>query len=277
MTLELATAGVIALFTGLISSMLGIGGGVILVPTFNLIVGLPIKRAIGTTKFLILFTSTSSALAHYRYRRIDWKIGLILESTTIPGSILGAYLVQILQPAILKLILGVILIITSINMATRKRAKNDYKSKREGILKRRIETKDGKVYEYAFSAKRIITAIILSFIAGIVAGVTGLGGGVVKVPVMNLILDMPIHISTATSSFMIMLTTPPTVAVHAILNHIDYLKAIIAIPGLIIGSQIGGKIVGRVKSITLRRMFAIVVLISAVKMIYDAAIQLGIS
>ena len=217
--LELMTTGVIALFTGLISSMLGIGGGVILVPTFNLIVGLPIRKAIGTTKFLILFTSTSSALAHFRFKRIDWKIGLILEAMAIPGSIIGVQLVQILQPAVLKLILGSILIIASINMARKKRGKSSHKTRKEGILKTKMITKDGKTYEYAFSVSRIITGLLLSFIAGLVAGITGLGGGVVNVPLMNLVLDMPIHISTATSSFMIMLTTPPTAAVHATVSY----------------------------------------------------------
>ena len=266
---EAAVTALIALITGIVSSMLGIGGGIILVPTFNLLIGLPIRRAIGTTKFLILFTSTSSALAHYRYRRIDWKTGLLLELTAIPGSILGVNLVQILDPKVLKIILAIALVMASINMM-RGRKGREVKMRINGIWPRRIVTCDGMNFNYAFSPARLAVGLIFGFIAGLIAGVTGLGGGIVKVPLLNLILEIPIHVATATSSFMIMLTSPPTALIHAQLGHIDYIKGFVAIPGILIGTQIGGKVVGRVKARELRRMFAFLLLFVAIRMIYDA-------
>ncbi len=267
--IELVIAAIVALFTGMISAILGIGGGVVLVPLFNLVVGLPIKKAIGTTKFLILFTSTSSAIAHYKYRRIDWKTGLLLETAAIPGTILGVNLVQILDPKALKIILSIALIAASINMM-RKRKGGGTKIMTEGIWPRKIVTRDGMTFSYAFTPARLTIGLAMGFIAGLVAGVTGLGGGIVKVPLLNLILGIPIHVSTATSSFMIMLTSPSAAIVHAQLGHIDYIKGVIAIPGILIGTQVGGRIVGRMKAKTLKKTFAVILLIIAVKMVYDA-------
>jgi len=134
---------------------------------------------------------------------------------------------------------------------------------------RKILTKDGKIFEYSFTLNRLIAGVALGFTSGLIAGITGLGGGIVNVPLTNLVLKMPIHISTATSSFMIMVCAIPTVMVHSTLGHIDYIKGIIAVPGLIIGGQLGGKIVGGIKAESLKTMFAIAVLIVAIKMIYD--------
>lgn len=266
--IELIIVGVTTILTGIISVMLGIGGGIILVPLFNILIGLPIKMAIGTTKFLILFNSASSAIAQYRYGRIDWKIGVLLQMTIVPGAILGANLVQILDPETLKTILAIALIITSLNMM-RNKGKGKDETIKNGIWPRKITTKDGLLYEYSFTPERIILGIATGFTSGLIAGITGLGGGIVNVPLMNIILKMPIHISTATSSLIIMICAIPTVIVHTTLGHIDYIKGLIAIPGLIIGGQVGGKIVGKIKAQTLKTIFAIAVLIVAIKMIYD--------
>lgn len=267
--IEIIIVGATSILTGIISVMLGIGGGIILVPLFNILIGLPIKIAIGTTKFLILFNSTSSAIAQYRYKRIDWKIGILLQMTIIPGAILGANLVQILDPKTLKTILAIALIITSINMM-RKRKKSKNETMKDGIWRRKILTKDEVKFEYSFTLNRLVTGIAVGFTSGLIAGITGLGGGIINVPLMNLILKMPIHISTATSSLIIMICATPTVIVHTTLGHIDYIKGIIAIPGLIIGGQLGGRVVGKIKAEALKTMFAIAVLIVAIKMIYDA-------
>ena len=117
--------------------------------------------------------------------------------------------------------------------------------------------------------KQLIAALIMSFIAGLIAGISGLGGGIVKVPVLNLILNIPIHVATSTSAFMILLTTPPTAIVHIINNQVNWIISLIAAPGLIIGAQVGARIVGDIKPKNLRRIFAIALITLSLKMIYD--------
>jgi len=264
------TTAVISIITGVLSAMLGIGGGAIIVPTFSMILGLPIQITIGTSKFIMLFTSTSSAIGHFRYKRIDWKTGALLEVATIPGSILGAQLITVIDPHILKMIVGLVLTAAGFNMikGRKERAKSKNVEKESG-WRRTILTKNGKVYSYTLTIKQLIAALIMSFIAGIIAGISGLGGGIVKVPVLNLILNIPIHVATSTSAFMILLTTPPTAIVHIINNQVNWIISLIAAPGLIIGAQVGARIVGDIKPKNLRRIFAIALITLSLKMIYD--------
>ncbi|MCS7374619.1 MAG: sulfite exporter TauE/SafE family protein [archaeon GB-1845-036] len=264
------TTAVISIITGVLSAMLGIGGGAIIVPTFSMILGLPIQITIGTSKFIMLFTSASSAIGHFRYKRIDWKTGVLLEVATIPGSILGAQLITVIDPHILKMIVGLVLTAAGFNMikGRKERAKSKNVEKESG-WRRTILTKDGKVYSYTLTIKQLIVALIMSFIAGLIAGISGLGGGIVKVPVLNLILNIPIHVATSTSAFMILLTTPPTAIVHIINNQVNWIISLIAAPGLIIGAQVGARIVGDIKPKNLRRIFAIALITLSLKMIYD--------
>ena len=265
---------IIAFVAGILSATLGIGGGAITVPAFSMIAALPIKIAIGTSKFIMLFTTASGAIGHIRYKRVDWKTGLILEIMTIPGSMLGVKLVSILYSPLLKIIVGGILIVAGLNiLLKRKKHREENEKKREGNeWEKIVETKDGKRYRYMINTKKILTALTISFLGGLAAGISGLGGGIVNVPVLTVIMNMPIHLATATSCFMIFLTAPPTSILHLFYGQVDMLNGLIAIPSVIIGAQIGTKIVGNIKPKNLRKIFAATLIIISFKMIYDGYI-----
>ena len=101
---------------GIIASMLGVGGGFLMVPVLSLLLAQPMHTAVGTSLFATFFTSTSASLVYYRQGRIDYKLGLLLEAGTIPGAILGAYSTQFVQGSLLQGIFGFILALVSLRM-----------------------------------------------------------------------------------------------------------------------------------------------------------------
>ena len=279
MTIDILTALfliLLGLVTGLIASIAGIGGGVLFVPIFNLLLGIDIKKSIGTSLFTIFFLSLSSGTSYLRKRVVDVKTGLIFELASTPGALVGAYLTIILPAVYLKLIFSLVLIYSGIKMF---RKKDRAKSPEGNIIygephftnhftrfnvKRRITTKDGVTYEYTYN---LLFGIILSFFAGVASGMLGIGGGTIKVPAMNLVLGIPIHVAVATSSFMIIFTTLSGIFAHIFLGNIIFEIAAFTIIGAIIGAQIGPRIATRIRKEMLRKIVGIILIIAALRML----------
>jgi len=242
----------LGVIVGIVASFFGIGGGVLFVPILILVFNYDTKMAIGTSLLAVFITSISSALAYARRERINYKLGLMLESASIPGAILGAYIVTIVSVILLRKIFSVFLLLLSANLMIEKMQHNKQRTKQKSEQ---------------YTKNRLIQAEILSFLAGMLSAMLGIGGGVLKVPVMLLVLDLPIHQATATSSFMIVITSFVGLTQHTIHGYVDFIFGSLLGIGATFGAQIGVKLSDYTKPRVLRRLFAVMLTLIAIELL----------
>lgn len=261
--LSMAALGAVVGFFG---ALLGLGGGFIMVPALILLVGFDAHHAVGTSMVAVVFTGSSSALAYYRQRRLDWELALVAETATMPGAFIGAMLTGFISSSNLKTLFSILLIALALSVLIRKRsAEPDVISKRETgrgrfSWRRRIINSRGKVFSYSIDVLKLLPAC---FIAGIVSGFFGIGGGTIKVPVLYH-LGAPIHVAVATSTLMITFTALSGTIGHLTLGHIKLLELFGLIPGIVVGTRFGALAAWKTRSATLRKAFSSALIIMAI-------------
>jgi len=250
--------------------MVGIGGGVFIVPLLTLVYALTSQQAVGTSLATIVFTSLASTVAYSRQRRIDYKVGLILMITTVPGSSLGAYLTTIVSSQLLGIIFGFFLTLISLQMMFKAKS-TKLESPPSGMTKnkptawhRKIVDSRGTIFEYEAN---IPLGFALSFLGGLSSGFLGIGGGAVLVPIMHYLVNIPMHICVATSMFIMIFTSISGVATHLSLGNINPDYAFPLILGVIFGAQLGAYLARRTSGENLKKIFGTVLLIVGVRMI----------
>jgi len=262
------------LVAGIIASLVGIGGGVVFVPLFNLFIGLSIEEAIGTSICTIIFTSLSGSIYYAREKRIDYKTGLLMEVTTIPSAILGATVTELLPEPVLKTIFFSFLFFSGFKLIRRKDAEKNssFSFKRRNLRflnigwERKFVDAQGKEWSYFVN---VPVMLMSGFLAGFISGLLGIGGGTLKVPILAIILGIPVHIATATSTFMILLTSTSGGITHFYLGHVRSEIVLIAAFGAVLGAQMGPKVNVKVPSKYLRKIVGTVLILVAANMAYN--------
>jgi len=259
---------VIAFFIGIIAAMLGIGGGVFMVPTLVLLPWYALDPAVasGTSLAAIIFTSLSSTFRYMKQKRIDYLLGLALASATVPGAFLGSYSKSLIDTRLLGLIFAFFLIFVAARMFVGKRKEESKRvvgKVKKGKIRRLIDN-HGNIFTYSMDI-RIIP--FLGFTAGFFSGLLGIGGGAVLVPAMNLGLGVPIHVTAATSMFIMIFTSTAGTLTNLWLNQIRLDYAVLLAVGIIFGAQVGAHHAARVSARNLQRMFGIILIIASIRMI----------
>ena len=257
-------APLVAFLVGIIAAMIGIGGGVFIVPFLTLVSDFSPQQSVGTSLAMILFTSLSSTVRYTRQRRVDFKVGLILVLATIPGAFLGAYLTALVTAKLLGLVFGIFLLFIALRMAFPSNSHEPRPLKAQRSWHRRIVDSDGNIFEYDTN---VSLGLVLSFLGGLSSGFLGIGGGAVIVPILHFIMGLPIHVTVATSMFVMIFTSVSGVATHFSLGnvHLDY--AILLCAGVIFGAQLGAHFSKMVSGKNLRRLFAVVLFLVSIRMI----------
>ena len=257
MFVEILLIAAFAIGVGTVSSMVGIGGGIINTPLLIIIFGLTAQTAPATALVAALFVAAASTIPYYRQkpRPIMLKAGLFLAIMTIPGSLVGVALRElILDDYVLRLIFGVALFPVAIKMLfAKKKGKAD-------------EISSFKFSE--LSNSRLILSLIGGCIGGISAGLLGIGGGAVVVQVLIILMGVPIHAAVATSMFTMIFTASAGTVRNVIGGHIDPFYALALGIGMIVGAQIGPKLASRVNAVQLKQVFGLILVFPLVKMMY---------
>jgi len=273
----------IGLFVGFIGGLIGLGGGFLFVPIFYFVLGLDIKQCIGTSLFIIPFLSVSAAYSHFRKKLIDFKTALIFEISTIPGAITGAYLTIMIHSYFLKVLFGIILSLGAYKLLKKGRGENPINKRNECDeysndknysrlnMKRQIITSNGTIFTYNIN---ILKLLFLGIIAGLVSGMAGVGGGIIKVPALILLLGVPPHVAIATSSFMIVFTATSAALTHFLIGNVVIDIAEYCIIGALIGAQLGSKTAHKVDQRKLRMIIGIVLFIVSVRFILENVIYI---
>lgn len=258
---------IVGLIVGGLGSMLGIGGGVLLIPLLSGPLGIPLKTAIGTSIISVIATSSAAGAVYVGRGLTHTRLAMLLEITTTLGALAGGLTAILLSPNLLAGIFGAALVYVIFSM--RRLPKEEPAVTPTGVLDTSfIDPFNGQVVTYGI--RNLPLGMGASFLAGNISGLLGIGGGIIKVPIMNLVMKMPLRAAIGTSNFMIGITAATSAVIYY--QH-GYLDPSIAIPtalGVLVGAQLGTRIGGRIRSHWLKQIFQWLLLIFAVQMFYKA-------
>ena len=229
---------------GFFGTLVGLGGGIIMVPVLNLVFGFPIKTAVATSLCAVCATSIGGAAKYLTRGVADFRMGLFLETTTVIGAVSGCLLAIIVKPQVISIIFALVLFYAAVSIALKKQ---DAEGNQDNINYNKP------------TLKRKLSALGLSSVVGMVSSFLGIGGGVVQVPILHLILKLPIKVATATSTYMIGITASAGSLVYFFKGIIDYKFVGPLIIGTLIGSTYGATVAGKLKSTTIKLLFIVVI------------------
>ncbi|PGY15227.1 sulfite exporter TauE/SafE family protein [Bacillus sp. AFS031507] len=262
---------VIGLIASSLGSLIGLGGGIIIVPsllylsTLSAFGHITPQVAVGTSLFTMIFTGLSSTLAYMKHKTVDYKSGLIFLIGSGPGSILGAWVTEGLHMKTFNIFFGLFIIFISIILLLKDRLKPIPYRKDRGIIRTFIDNA-GKTFEYGYNP---IIGVLIAFVVGFLSGVFGVGGGSLMVPTMILVFFFPPHVATATSMFMILPTSLLSSITHITLGNVDWLYALALVPGAWIGAMVGVFLNTKLKSKTIVLMLRTILVIVGIRLIYQ--------
>ncbi len=260
-----------SIIAGFLGSLLGLGGGIIIIPTLTLLLGIDIKYAIGASIVSVIATSSGSAIAYLRDKITNVRVGMFLEIATTTGALTGAFLAGLFNTKYLYLIFGLLLLYSALNMF-KKRAEELPPEFTPNPLANKLKL-NGAYYDQALSKEVTynVTGIYggfgMMYVAGVISGLLGIGSGIFKVMAMDSFMKLPMKVSTATSNFMIGVTAAASAGIYLTRGNIDPKIAAPVALGVLIGAAVGTKVMQRLKSATLRIIFIPVLLYVGIQMI----------
>ncbi len=259
-----------SLVAGFLGSLTGLGGGVVIVPLLALVFGVDIRYAIGASLVSVIATSSGAASAYVKAGFSNIRIGMFLEIATTLGALVGAALAARVSTGAVAVIFGLVLIYSAFlsNRPRRHQPKDDLPD----LLAKRMRmdatypTPGGST---AYHVHAIPAGFSLMFIAGTLSGLLGIGSGAVKVLAMDEAMRIPFKVSTTTSNFMIGVTAAAGAGVYLSRGYIDPGLAMPVMLGVLPGSLLGTRMLVGAKIPLLRIIFAGVILLLGIEMIYN--------
>ncbi|MDT3699069.1 MAG: sulfite exporter TauE/SafE family protein [Thermincola sp.] len=253
---------------GIVGALLGLGGGVIIIPVLTILFKLPIQTAIGVSLAGVIATSTGAAMVYIREGKADIRLGMLLELATTVGAVTGAVAAGYVGSKALYLLFSALMFYTTYSMLR--------KNTQERVQPSRIQeeiavgsagvTKGHNFNHSAAKIKNIPGGLFFSGLAGIISGLLGIGGGVLKIPVMYLLMGIPLKTAAATSNFMVGVTACASAFVYFTRGHIDVLVAVPMALGVFAGAAAGTMIHAQVPARILKQIFIIIFIFVAVEM-----------
>jgi len=260
----------ISILAGFLGSLLGLGGGLIVIPALTLLLHVDIRLAIGASIISVIATSSGAAAAYVREHLANIRVAMFLELGTTTGAITGAYLAGRVHPRFLYILFGAMLGYSAVAMLRGKHgvSLDDSVSRVSEWLALGSSYYDAARDQHIqYPVRRPLLGLILMYGAGTASGLLGIGSGALKVPAMDLGMGLPMKVSTATSNLMIGVTAAASAGLYFARGQIDpFIAAPVAL-GVLGGALVGSHYLGRVEHRHLRRIFVIVLLVIAVQMI----------
>lgn len=268
LTLALLVAGG-AVCAGLLGALTGLGGGLVIVPMLTLIFHVDIRYAIGASLVSVIATSSGAAAAYVREGFTNVRVGILLETGTTIGALVGALISGFIPTSALAILFGVVLMYSAYQ-SLRPRAEHvlsDHPDK--WALAFRLDS----TYPTAnglqpYSVQGVPAGFALMFVAGILSALLGIGSGIIKVLAMDHAMKLPFKVSTTTSNFMIGVTAAASAGVYLHDGRIDPAVAFPVMLGVLAGALLGARILTHANTTLLRRLFTIVVVVMAAEMLY---------
>jgi uncharacterized membrane protein YfcA/uncharacterized membrane protein len=259
-----------SIVAGVLGSLVGLGGGVLIVPLLTLAFGLPIYFAIGASIISVIATSSGSAAAYVRDHLTNLRVGMFLELGTTTGAITGAFLAGLLAPNLLFVLFGVILLISAVPLVFKigeelpQGVKNDRLANWLGLSSTYPDRRLGR--QVAYQVTRTPLGLAMMYVAGIISGLLGIGSGTFKVLALDTAMRLPMKVSTTTSNFMIGVTAAASAGIYFSRGDVPPLIAAPVALGVLLGAFLGSRLLTRLSNKTLRLIFLPVMAVIALEM-----------
>jgi uncharacterized membrane protein YfcA len=265
---------------GLIGSLVGLGGGVFVVPLLTLVFGLPLPVAIGASIISVIATSSGAAAAYVRDRITNLRIGMFLEIATTLGAITGAFLSAIVPTGLLFVIFGLVLAFSAAPLILRfgeelpQGVRNDRWAERLRLASSYNDKHLGR--EIPYQVSRVPLGVAMMYVAGTISGLLGIGSGTFKVLAMDTAMRLPVKVSTTTSNFMIGVTAAASAGIYFARGDINPIVAAPVALGVLAGATVGARTLARLSNRSIRKLFIPVMIFIALSMlIRGGSILLG--
>lgn len=258
----------ISIFAGFLGALLGLGGGLIIVPTLTLLFNVDIRYAIAASLISIVATSSGAAASFLRDRLTNLRLAVLLEIGTVAGAMVGFLIASSINSSILYLLFGSLLLFSSLMMLRKKRehiSQTNHPWAEKLKLAGGYQEANGQMISY--KVENVPFGLFTMFFAGILSALLGIGSGIFKVLAMDGAMKIPMKVSSATSNFMIGVTATASAGAYLLRGDI---RPEIAAPvsiGIIIGSFIGGKVMPKMPALVIRRIFVVVLMIVSIQML----------
>ncbi len=255
---------------GLLGSLTGLGGGVVVIPVLTLAFGVDFHYAVGGALVASIATSSGSGSAYVKEGITNIRLGMFLEIATTIGAVAGAVVAIWLNNSSIAIIYGCVLILTA---AMQQRQKSDHDGVKGSEMARRLRLfgtwpqKDGSIK--AYQLKHVGGGFSVMLVAGVLSGILGIGSGVLKVIAMDGIMKVPFKVSTTTSNFMMGVTACASAVVYIQRGNIVPGIACPVMIGVLFGALTGAHLLKRLDVRVLRQIFCVAILLVAINMIYQ--------
>jgi uncharacterized membrane protein YfcA len=257
---------------GVFGSMVGLGGGVFMVPALALFMDVPIHQAIAASLLAVVATSTTAAAAYLRDDLTNLRLGMTLETATVTGALAGGLAGAVLSRSVLSAVFGGVMVVVALYLLVRPLDGGPPVDEPETVGTLGASYYDCSLAKaVSYRVRRLAAGLGASLIAGTVSGLLGVGGGFLKVPVMVLAMRVPVRAAVCTSSFMIGVTACAGAIVYLARGLVDPITAVPVVLGVVVGAYLGSHVARRVRSSVLTVTLAVVLLALAVQMILAAA------
>jgi uncharacterized membrane protein YfcA len=259
-----------AFLAGLLGSLTGLGGGVVIIPLLTLGFHTDIRYAIGTALIAAIATSSGSASAYVKEGITNIRLGMFLEIATTTGAVAGALLAVYMPTNAVAIIFGVVLIISGCLSFRPKHSNLETGSHSQLAQQLRLNgnypTSDGHVN---YKVRHVPGGYLMMTVAGVLSGLLGIGSGALKVLAMDNMMRVPFKVSTTTSNFMIGVTAAASAVVYLQRGYIDPGLCLPVVLGVLAGALGGTRILAHAKTKWLRIIFGVVITLLALQMIYN--------
>ena len=259
-----------SLIAGLVGSLTGLGGGVVLVPLLSLFFKVDIRYAIGASLVSVIATSSGAAAAYVKEGFSNIRIGMFLEIATTLGALLGANLAARVSTHAIAIVFGVVLLFSAY-FSRKPRSQAEREVPPDPLATRlrlngSFPDADGP---RSYNVQHVPTGWALMFGAGALSGLLGIGSGAMKVLAMDQAMKIPFKVSTTTSNFMIGVTAAASAGVYLNRGYIDPGLVMPVMLGVLAGSLLGARILVKVQTKWLRLGFSLVIVLLAIEMLYN--------
>jgi uncharacterized membrane protein YfcA len=261
----------ISLGAGLLGSLLGLGGGIIVIPALTLLLGIDIRYAVGASVVSVIATSSGAAAAYVREHLANLRVAMFLELATTTGAITGAFLAGVVGGRALFIVFAMILGYSALQMLRKRHERAgaavppDAWADTLQLHSDYYDEAEDATINYRVTGTKL--GLLLMYAAGVVSGLLGIGSGALKVPAMDLAMRLPIKVSSATSNFMIGVTAAASAGVYFMRGDIDPFVAAPVAAGVLIGATLGARLLPKMEGAVIRVIFVAVLLWVSLQML----------
>lgn len=258
-----------AYLAGLVGSLTGLGGGVVIIPLLTLVFHVDIRYAIGAALLASIANSSGAASAYVKEGITNIRLGMFLEIATTVGAVIGALIAVYTPTNTIAILFGSILLFSAA-MTIRKKNQEALlvgsKAAATLQLNNSYPTKDGPV---SYQLKNVGAGFSIMTLAGIFSGLLGIGSGALKVLAMDSTMHIPFKVSTTTSNFMIGVTAAASAVVYLQRGYMDAGIAFPVVLGVLAGAFTGSKLLNRIDAKVLKYIFCTAIVFVAIEMIFN--------